>query len=362
MNNSNGKLVLLARKAFSLALSFGITIVTLEVALGLAFWIKDRQSGAIHLSTAVDHPYTYFTFAPDRARFTNEDGLYTKASRTKAQGKFRIVLVGGSLARSGQGRIPYEHAIASELERELNSRLTTGEIEVVNAGMSAYVAEQEFILVQLVLQYYQPDMIITLDGYNDLLSFDANRPYEATYSPIQYRQLKVVEQGREQRSWLYRIKACFRNIFRAKNYFVSVIWKDEKRDYAKISDSQINQAASEYMNILRDMKDFASAKRIAFHSFLQPVRWYVPNDPVHVRLQGVPQLGSLYARYDEAFKQTSWASSLTDVFGSRSDLYIDDVHVIAEGNRILASAMADSLEKRLSKDPSSGKISISLFP
>ena len=41
--------------------------------------------------------------------------------------------------------------------------------------MSGYVVEQEFLLLQLVLQKYEPDLVFGLDGYNDLMSYKLNR-------------------------------------------------------------------------------------------------------------------------------------------------------------------------------------------
>lgn len=357
MNKLWSRATSLARKAAAVTFSFAVLLVSLEIGLSLVFWIKDSRSAVIKVP-AVDKPYTYFTFSPDPVLLTNEDGLYTKAARAKASGKFRIILVGGSVARSSQGRIPYEQTIAAELERALNSRLKTNSIEVINAGVAAYVAEQEFILIQLVLQQYQPDMIVTLDGYNDVLSFDANRPDDAAYAPIDYRRMKVIEQGKEQESAFYRLRVCFKNVLRAKRYFMAALSRDERRDYSSISDAQIERAAAGYLGILRDMKDFASAKQIALYSFLQPVRWYAPESPQHARLAGVPQLAKLYSRYEEGIRQYPWARSLTDVFEKNLDLYNDDCHVKARGNEIFAAAMADFLEPKLGVQSETGRVII----
>ena len=219
--------------------------------------------------------YTYFSFAGNPEQFINEDGLYTKAPKVKAAGKYRIILVGGSVARSTHQ--PYDQTISSLLERELNARLGTGNIEVVNAGMSAYVAEQEFIFIQLVLQHYQPDMIIVLDGYNDLGSFDINRPNDPSYAPQFYPQFKGIQQARTERKLWYPIKVCFRNILRAKSSLTASI--SNQRKYAGITDEEVGEAAGIYINTLRDMRDFSSSKQITFYSFLQPVRWYAPDKP-----------------------------------------------------------------------------------
>ena len=74
-----------------------------------------------------------------------------------------------------------------------------------------------------------------------------------------------------------------------------------------------------------------------------------------MRLNGQPKLASLYARYDEFFKNTPWCSSLTEVLESNLETYVDDCHVKADGNQIMAAAIAGFLEKKLVKS-SSGEV------
>src|SRR5687768_381888 len=137
-----------------------------EGVLEVVFRIKDRHADPLPVR---DYPYLYFLF--DSTKGLNEYGFKTSYPEEKEPGKFRIILVGGSVAR---GKQP-EQSIAHYLEKQLNTQFQTDKIEVINAGISAFVVEQEFILIQLLLQQYQPDMIVSLDGVNDLMTFDQNR-------------------------------------------------------------------------------------------------------------------------------------------------------------------------------------------
>lgn len=86
----------------------------------------------------------------------------------KPPGTFRIVMLGGSTV-AGDGASSSGTTIAAQLEQFLNA---TGDrsgrrYEVVNAGAPGYVSAQESILFDLELVHYAPDMVITLDGWND---------------------------------------------------------------------------------------------------------------------------------------------------------------------------------------------------
>lgn len=339
----------LGKKAGFIAITLFILLVIVEIALSAGFWARDRFfSALVRVPDTIDSPYTYYAYRPNPANDTNPDGLYTRAAREKDSRKFRIILVGGSVVRS-QAYGTFEQTISAQLERELNARLQTDQIEIINAGVSAFVVEQEFILTQLVLQYYQPDMIVSLDGYNDALSFHLNGG-EYAYAPHNWRDFHVIERGREDRQFVSRFTPLFRSTLRAAGGVERFIERTRSDNEAnpEHDNDELERAARLYTNVLRDMRDFCTAKRIAFHSFLQPVKWYDPHAESPARLNAPPRLPALYARYDDWFEANDWARTLTGVFEGRiNEVYRDDVHVTAEGNRLFAHSMADFLAPRL---------------
>ena len=207
------------KKAVFVALFVFILLVAGEIFFGIVFFLKDTKSRLINLENTKDHAYLYYTCRPDKEKAINEDGLYTKKGRARAPGKYRILLTGGSVARSLHA--PYDKTISYYLEEELNKRLKTDKIEVINAAMPGYVAEQGFIFIQLVLRHYRPDMIIGLDGYNDLMSFKLNRYTGFIGAPQNWRDFMVIRDGKEAKRFYYRFKGLFRNLSRAVS-FVSV--------------------------------------------------------------------------------------------------------------------------------------------
>lgn len=86
-------------------------------------------------------------------------------SRAKPPGTYRIVLTGGSVA-FGWGASGDEACVAPKLA----ALLSTPErpVEVLNAGCPAYSFTQEFLWVSVELLDYEPDLVISLTGHNDI--------------------------------------------------------------------------------------------------------------------------------------------------------------------------------------------------
>ena len=123
----------------------------------------------------------YYSFLPasssecslERIATNNIDGFRTNTQINKIDSIYRVAIIGGSVADVlGGEKAPNGQCL---LEFELDSILGTNNIEVIGAGTSGYVVEQEFIETQLILQKYKPDFILGLHGYNDLMTFKLNR-------------------------------------------------------------------------------------------------------------------------------------------------------------------------------------------
>ena len=333
------------RKTIYVFLSALIFLIIAELFFGVVFLLKDARERLDLQNNTIDFPYLYFSFKPDDRRIINQDGLYSKAARDKDPGIYRIILTGGSVARSYKA--PYDKTISYYLEEELRSRFRTEKIEVINAGMSGYVLEQDFIFIQLVLLYYKPDMIVGLDGYNDMMSFKLNRYDDFAFAPQNWRDFKVIECGKASAKWYYRFVGLFKNTARVFDFIGKLATRKSSYDYSAVTDKKLREARQAYFNILNDIYDFCLSKDVRYHAFLQPVKWYVPEGPCYVRYGGVPALGGLYREYDTGMRQCPYGISLTGIFENNMNVYSDDAHVNNEANIIIAKAMADVLEKEI---------------
>ncbi len=310
-----------------------MTALLTEAVLGIVFHYKDRnlEPMAVH-----DYPYLYFMF--DTSTGLNEHGFKTNYSIKKQPGKYRIILTGGSVAR---GKLPDE-SIAHYLERELNTRFNTDKIEVINAGVSAFVAEQVFLNIQLILQHYEPDMMVSLDGYNDLMTFKLNRPYPSSFElpPHHWQDFQVIAENKKKNEALARFPLFFRNISRVIR-FVGRKQFEKKYDWSSLTVEMLAPRSRAYWQIISDTRDFCKAKNIHYYSFLQPVKFYDRNAAqADAELKA---LSMLYRLLEDDTREKRYSFSLTSVFNQRKDIFTDDCHVTAEGNQIMAKEMADRI-------------------
>ena len=99
--------------------------------------------------------------------------------REKPPGTVRIFLLGGSTAwGAGSGfsqfdrkhaRLDNDQTIDAWLERKFNVNFPEKRWEVINAASSGYRIHQQLALIESVIVGYQPDQLILLDGYNDVI-------------------------------------------------------------------------------------------------------------------------------------------------------------------------------------------------
>jgi lysophospholipase L1-like esterase len=104
---------------------------------------------------------------------TNDSGLRDAGPiPPKPTGERRVVVLGGS-AVLGVGS-PEEHTAPRLLQERLAARLAerpvagVETVRVINAGQGYYNSTQELVFLVTELALYEPDLVVVADGYNDL--------------------------------------------------------------------------------------------------------------------------------------------------------------------------------------------------
>jgi lysophospholipase L1-like esterase len=330
-----------------------VIAVATEVALGVIFRLRDPKNPVMFRAETIDAPFLYFVRRHDPDKGINADGLETEKGRQKPPGKFRVIMAGASVA--GNLGAETDEAGRPLLETVLNRALGTDRIEVVNGAVPAYVVEQVFLITQLVLQHYQPDLIISVDGYNDLMSFHANRhePVGAVpHPPMNWRSFRVIENAKLRHSFWGRFEPLFKNSSRGLDAVARLLQGQSDYDYSRATDDVLRVRRDLYLGVVEDLRDLCAAKGIDYVSFLQPFEDYAPaNPPSYVRGRGIPRLNALYALIDTEYAKRAYTASLTGVLDEHQEVYRDGVHVTREGHTLLAEAIARALTGRIRANP-----------
>jgi lysophospholipase L1-like esterase len=115
------------------------------------------------------HPHLIYANKPCQksARGTINAQGFRGADWTKEKraGVRRVFVLGGSVA-FGWGASSDDVVFTAVLERRLRALGT--ECEVLNAGVIGYDSEQEMILFETELLDWAPDLVVAVDGWNDL--------------------------------------------------------------------------------------------------------------------------------------------------------------------------------------------------
>jgi lysophospholipase L1-like esterase len=87
-------------------------------------------------------------------------------SKIKPKNTFRIFVLGGSTVLNRN--VSYEENFVRLLEKDLNNKYNNKHIEVINAGNDEYTSEHSLIDLMFRIKDFSPDMIIVMQGINDM--------------------------------------------------------------------------------------------------------------------------------------------------------------------------------------------------
>jgi hypothetical protein len=100
---------------------------------------------------------------------TNAQGFRDRAIEPRREGEYRILIIGGSFAW-GLGASCNAMTVAGHLESLLNKRNQDGRYRVMNGAFMNWSTRQEYVVVTEFFDIFDPDLVISLSGYNDLVA------------------------------------------------------------------------------------------------------------------------------------------------------------------------------------------------
>ena len=159
-------------------------------------------------------------------------------SREKADGTFRVFLMGASTAYGLGGQFPHiqtefavldnSETIDAYLEPLLQEALPYEQVEVINAGIPSIWTHHHLIYLNQTILNYDPDLILFLDGWNDHYFYD--RGHDQFYMYAQTEQAGVIMGPPTLRSlfrmnawWLFRKSAAAHVGMRAVQELMTVV-------------------------------------------------------------------------------------------------------------------------------------------
>lgn len=176
-------------KAFKLIVINALVFVALLGGLELYFRIRHPSPDPATQNALWQNFHTYVMFLTGQGRYTawtnrntgrdypadvqtNSLGFNDRHefSYTKAYAKApkeRVVLFTSGSAGWGVGATTNEATVAGRLQHHLNALQHDLKYTVINLSAGSWIAYQQFIALELWGDAFQPDWVVTMDGYND---------------------------------------------------------------------------------------------------------------------------------------------------------------------------------------------------
>jgi hypothetical protein len=302
------------------------------------------------------------------AGFRNDEEI----TEEKPPNVYRIVLLGGSLVWGEDSSlfpdvsIDNRETIAAHLEHVLNERAAKAQaarrFQVVNAGVVGYRLYQELIYFDQRIAAFHPDMLIAIDGHNDLDALDLGLP------PYTHRNEGGYERALNHPT-LFDLAMQIEHYFEDKSLFVR---KVGARLSEGVNESRREQESTE--RAVRDVSDVAFARWLADYcstvrrlnasaqiadaralfvvqpealaertKLLTPVEKKVVERWASYRwLHTVARDRLIGAMRDLAHNRGVWFEDVSDLFSAEPEqVYLDYTHLTSIGALRLATRLAD---------------------
>jgi hypothetical protein len=303
---------------------------------------------------------------------------------------FRVIMLGGSTVEGIGVSSPLE-SLPSKLQLLLEREFprSSKQIEVINAGISGFSSDQEYLFLIADLLRYKPDLVIAYDGWNDAhllrLAIEGGprtHPYRsvsqennedrvnASFSPSgSFRLFATITAGRtlDYLSHFATFRLVHSSIRRLTDRFEPM--NNAAQHDPAFRDEPSVEAAHFYIENRERMLFIAKQSGFHFASFLQPIigidgKSYsatesrfvahlhpqIANELIkqerEVFYQTVRPLLSEFAATNEVTGAFCMADISTSSFAGVTDtVYVDSGHLLANGNELVAQRILAELKR-----------------
>ncbi|MCX5714496.1 MAG: hypothetical protein NT033_06785 [Candidatus Omnitrophica bacterium] len=287
------------------------------------------------------HPYCGFK-TQAAVRFGENDYINALGHRSptlaqKEKGVFRIALIGGSAAFAGATMGQTIIAMLADLFMKHGVK-----VEYINAAVVSAISNQELSILVHDLIDLKVDVLISYDGYNDIISplyyngrigwppFRWDPPLDHPY-PDQVKQLAP--------SYYPRINPTGGNM----------------------NSEKILQITNNYLNNIDKIATICKAFNIQYMAILQPLKDFSRNKcQTNEKLMPVDlfycEIQSVFEQWDSEKKMNASYISLADYLKDKRDVFTDESHINDRGNALVARIIFEIINARKILKRNNGQI------
>lgn len=286
-----------------------------ELGIADADWTSimlPERTGHREFMLDINLGYTY--------RMNYGPGLYLHGKEKETN--IKIVTLGGSTTDEEQYLIPSWPRIMFEKYCKEN-------VTLYNGGIVGYTSSCELIKMTRDILYLKPDMIVVLDGYNDIYQGVKKKEFQSLYNIMGYVKKDIYSSALHSK--------VDQNIFRGYSLDYDIIGK--------------------WLTNIESMYAIAKIQNINFYSFMQPM---VASQKIHIKHglsiqkmchvisdQEIADYMRLFREFGKNIKKTHpYIHDLSHIFDEK-DVYMDNAHVWERGNEIIADSIWEVIKPRV---------------
>ena len=248
--------------------------------------------------------------------------------------EYRIFVLGGSVlygifATSDNTTIP------GYLQEFYNDFTTDRDVRVINAGVNGHESFAETYLIKNKIIDLNPDLIIVLDGWNDL-----GAPLER-----EYKEPEGIEQ-------LEQYSLVIRKYYKTVQFyeFVERVWQKQiGENKREINDGTVDQKSELWKSRWKEICELGEKENFKVIITLQPILgagnkvltdWEIRTTEEYGHINPSTSYNFMRDKLNELESSCAVTEDLTNVFDNETGLiYFDVGHMGDKGNRIIAEKM-----------------------
>jgi lysophospholipase L1-like esterase len=296
---------------------------------------------------------------------TNSLGFRDKPIEPRKPDEFRILLLGGSTAW-GMGASSNEHTVAGVLESILNDGEDKVSYRVMSGAYMGWRSRQELVALMEFYDRFDPDLVVSLTGYNDLFVLMHDEDLELLTRPEVMMLAKAVDESIRPMSTLTALRkvagslGIWRIVVYIKEKMRRAVPKQGAVQYKpQVAKRFIPQIADRYITMANFARRHGSDLMLAIQPDIHTTKGLVTEEELGVRKRFNDRwknIDETYGKYriellrqfDVRLQQEGIpVIDLGGVFDSEDEpVFLDACHLNDQGYAIMANALRDAIKSR----------------
>ena len=266
------------------------------------------KSSKFDLRYYVLDPLLGWTFSKKSAVNNKENSIKSYVifgDLTKA--KTKIMVLGGSASDSTYQK--------NNWVEQLYRTLIPHDVAIINGAVAGYNSSQQLLKLIRDIGKFNPDIVISYDGFNEPTSEIKNHPFSNHF--LNHFYFKVLEN----------------DFFKPLGFIKNTLIKKMNAPEFTTGPSHKETIDKSYLRKIKQMNAIAKAQGSQFIHILQPMRPKEIKSGSKDQITFLNQVIAAYPRFEKVSNELSYSYNLSNHLLNEPTMFIDNCHLTKKGNQ-----------------------------